>query len=80
MKFRILFGTSQYDTVEVENRFKAHVSILIFIIYLGGGCIAVAGDGGLRQWQVVNEVNHVAHVPYSFFAIKYDYRSILYIH
>ncbi len=31
----------------------------------------MAGDGGLRQWQVVNEVNHVAHVPYSFFAIKY---------
>jgi hypothetical protein len=49
---------------------------LIFMIsrginFPGGGCIAVAGDGGLRQWQVVNEVNHVAHVPYSFFAIKY---------
>ena len=31
----------------------------------------MAGDGGLRQWQVVNEVNHVGHVPDSFFAIKY---------
>jgi hypothetical protein len=31
----------------------------------------VAGDGGLRQWQMVNEINHVAHIPYSFFAIKY---------
>ena len=36
----------------------------------------MAGDGGLRQWQVVNEVNHLAHVPYSFFAIKYDHPSI----
>ena len=80
LKFKILFDTLLYNTVEVENRFKAHASISIFIIYLGGGCIAVAGDGGLRQWQVVNEVNHVAHVPYSFFAIKYDYLSILYIH
>eukprot|EP00117_Sycon_ciliatum_P005121 scpid20936/ scgid9197/ Non-lysosomal glucosylceramidase; Beta-glucocerebrosidase 2; Glucosylceramidase 2 len=37
---------------------------------VGGGVIAVAGDGGLRQWQMVNEVNHVGHVPDSFWAIK----------
>eukprot|EP00117_Sycon_ciliatum_P030672 scpid21673/ scgid5143/ Non-lysosomal glucosylceramidase; Beta-glucocerebrosidase 2; Glucosylceramidase 2 len=37
---------------------------------IGGGVIAVGGDGGLRQWQVVNEVSHNGHVPDSFWAIK----------
>ena len=37
----------------------------------GGGCIAIAGDGGLRQWQVSNRICHLAHVPDSFFAIRY---------
>lgn len=37
---------------------------------LGGGSVALAGDGGLRQWQVVNRVCHDAHVPDSFFAVK----------
>jgi len=41
-----------------------------FISLVGGGTIAVAGDGGLRQWQISNRVNHVGHVPNSFFAIK----------
>ncbi len=36
---------------------------------VGTGSIALAGDGGLRQWQIVNNVNHDAHVPYSFFAL-----------
>src|SRR2546425_12175207 len=35
---------------------------------IGAGVIALAGDGGLRQWQVVHNVDHVAHVPGSFFA------------
>ena len=39
-------------------------------IYLGGGSIAIAGDGGLRQWQISNKVNHIGHAPNSFFAIK----------
>ncbi|XP_046842909.1 uncharacterized protein LOC124436960 [Xenia sp. Carnegie-2017] len=42
---------------------------------IGGGCIALAGDGGLRQWQVSNEINHLAHVPHSFFAIRVDDES-----
>jgi hypothetical protein len=37
---------------------------------IGGGSIAIAGDGGLRQWQVMNRVAHDAYVPDSFFAIK----------
>src|SRR5947207_1007277 len=36
---------------------------------IGAGSIALAGDGGLRQWQVVNCVDHLAHVPHSFFAL-----------
>src|SRR5438045_65681 len=37
---------------------------------IGTGSVALAGDGGLRQWQIVNNVNHDAHVPNSFFAIS----------
>jgi non-lysosomal glucosylceramidase len=36
---------------------------------LGTGSIALCGDGGLRQWQIFNQVNHQAHVPHSFFAV-----------
>jgi non-lysosomal glucosylceramidase len=36
---------------------------------IGAGSVALAGDGGLRQWQIVNNVNHDAHIPDSFFAI-----------
>lgn len=36
---------------------------------IGTGSVALAGDGGLRQWQIVNNVNHDAHVPNSFFAL-----------
>jgi uncharacterized protein (DUF608 family) len=36
---------------------------------LGTGTIALAGDGSLRQWQIHNQVNHLACVPHSFFAI-----------
>ena len=34
---------------------------------IGTGSIALTGDGGLRQWQIVHSVNHLAHVPHSFF-------------
>src|SRR5207249_6831080 len=36
---------------------------------IGTGSIALAGDGGLRQWQIVHNVNHLAEVPHSFFAV-----------
>jgi len=36
---------------------------------IGAGQIAICGDGGLRQWQICNEVWHEAFVPDSFFAI-----------
>lgn len=37
---------------------------------LGTGQIALGGDGGLRQWQMVNQVNHRGFVPDSFFALR----------
>ena len=36
---------------------------------IGTGSVALAGDGSLRQWQIVNNANHDAHVPNCFFAI-----------
>jgi uncharacterized protein (DUF608 family) len=36
---------------------------------IGTGSVALAGDGGLRQWQIGHTVDHLAHVPDSFFAI-----------
>ena len=44
---------------------------MLYSLIIGGGCIAIAGDGGLRQWQVSNRICHLAHVPDSFFAIRY---------
>jgi len=36
---------------------------------LGTGSVALCGDGGLRQWQILNNVNHKAHLPHSFFGL-----------
>ncbi len=36
---------------------------------LGTGSIALGGDGSLRQWQITNQINHLACVPHSFFAV-----------
>lgn len=36
---------------------------------VGAGNVSLAGDGGLRQWQLANNVNHDGHIPHSFFAI-----------
>lgn len=36
---------------------------------IGTGTIALAGDGSLRQWQIHNQINHMACVPHSFFAV-----------
>src|SRR5215213_5588572 len=37
---------------------------------IGAGQIALGGDGGIRQWKIFNQINHVAFVPGSFFAIR----------
>ncbi|MBI4786405.1 MAG: hypothetical protein HY782_05095 [Chloroflexi bacterium] len=36
---------------------------------IGAGTIALCGDGSLRQWQIHNQINHLACIPHSFFAI-----------
>ena len=36
---------------------------------IGTGTIALCGDGSMRQWQIHNQVNHLACVPHSFFAV-----------
>ena len=36
---------------------------------IGTGTIALGGDGSLRQWQIHNQINHLACVPHSFFAV-----------
>jgi non-lysosomal glucosylceramidase len=38
---------------------------------IGTGNLAICGDGSLRQWQIVNKVNHVGFVPHSFFALRW---------
>jgi uncharacterized protein (DUF608 family) len=37
---------------------------------IGCGSVAICGDGGLRQWQILNNICHHAHVPHSFFAVR----------
>jgi uncharacterized protein (DUF608 family) len=37
---------------------------------IGCGSVAICGDGGLRQWQILNNICHDAHVPFSFFAVR----------
>src|SRR5689334_16682386 len=37
---------------------------------LGAGQVSLCGDGGLRQWQIVNQINHQGFVPDSFFALR----------
>lgn len=34
---------------------------------IGTGNVSLSADGSLRQWQLVNAVDHKAHVPSSFF-------------
>jgi non-lysosomal glucosylceramidase len=36
---------------------------------IGTGTLALGGEGGLRQWQLFNQINHRAFVPDSFFAL-----------
>jgi uncharacterized protein (DUF608 family) len=37
---------------------------------VGAGHIAIGADGGLRQWQIHNQIDHTGFVPHSFFAIR----------
>lgn len=37
---------------------------------IGTGNISLAGDGSLRQWQIVNNVYHLGFIPASFFFVQ----------
>ena len=37
---------------------------------IGTGHFCICGDGGFRQWQIINQVNHVAYLPGTFLAIR----------
>jgi len=39
---------------------------------IGTGNLAICGDGSLRQWQLSNVVNHVAYLPNSFMAVRWQ--------
>lgn len=39
---------------------------------IGTGNVSLGGEGGLRQWQLFNQINHRAFVPDSFFAARWS--------
>lgn len=39
---------------------------------VGTGNLAICGDGSLRQWQLNNVVNHVAYLPNTFLAVRWQ--------
>src|SRR6266508_2951954 len=55
---------------EIEYTGAALRHVAVPLGGLGAGQIALGGDGGLRQWQIVNQINHLGLVPDSFFAIR----------
>jgi non-lysosomal glucosylceramidase len=56
------------DVTELTGIAARHVAMPLGGI--GAGQIAIGADGGLRQWQISNQINHVGFVPDSFFAIR----------
>lgn len=61
------------DHVNGRSRYISGEELRCVAIPIGGigaGTIALCGDGSFRQWQIVNQVNHRAYVPHSFFAVR----------
>src|SRR5581483_10774205 len=61
-------ATSQADGFVYQGEAIRHVALPLG--GLGTGQIALGGDGGLRQWQMVNQINHLGFLPASFFALR----------
>jgi uncharacterized protein (DUF608 family) len=61
--------SSQEVRSAAEYRGEALRAVAMPLGGLGTGTIALAGDGSLRQWQIHNQINHLACVPHSFFAV-----------
>lgn len=66
----------ELDTIELPPHFgkeykgKTLRHVAMPIGGLGAGQVAICGDGGLRQWEIVNQVNHRGFIPDSFFTIR----------
>ena len=66
MLFRGMKMIGDYGEFEGEN-------LRGFTFPLGGigtGHFCIGGDGGFRQWQIFNQVNHIADLPGTFLAIR----------
>jgi uncharacterized protein (DUF608 family) len=64
---------AQATTVRTHGRTYSGENLRAIAMPLGGigtGQVALGGDGGLRQWQLFNQSNHLAFIPDSFFAIR----------
>ena len=56
-----------------ENEYLNEISFPLGGI--GSGCIGLAGNGRLIEWEICNRPNKYTHNPYSFFAIRAEYPS-----
>ena len=54
-----------------ENEYLNEISFPLGGI--GSGCIGLAGNGRLIEWEICNRPNKCSHNPYSFFAIRAEY-------
>src|SRR3954468_6881857 len=66
-------AASQVSAAAARDRFtyrgEALRALTLPLGGVGAGNVSLAGDGGLRQWQIANNINHDAHLPGTFFAI-----------
>ena len=49
---------------------ESHPAVAFPLGGIGTGNVSIGADGGLRQWQLSNNVNHLGDAPGSFFAIR----------
>ena len=60
--------------VEGNSRFTYEGAALRALAFplggIGTGHFCICGDGGFRQWQIFNQVNHLAYLPGTFLAIR----------
>ncbi|MBO5355636.1 MAG: hypothetical protein J6B09_06185 [Clostridia bacterium] len=53
---------------------KEHLQEISFPLGgIGSGCIGLAGNGRLIEWEICNRPSKGTHNPYSFFAIRAEY-------
>jgi len=67
--FVMFHRSSQLGRPERVDRGSSLRAVAMPLGGIGAGQVGLAGDGSLRQWQIINQVNHLAFVPNSFFAV-----------